>query len=51
MDKLHIKATECNYKEHNRRLIEQFINGIDNNEIMQEIIKELSGPKYTRNRQ
>ena len=41
MGTLHIKAVECTYKEHGRQLKEQFINGIDVEEIMQEIIKEL----------
>ena len=50
MDRPHIKAAECYYKECNRRLKEKFINGIDNEEIMQEIIKELiKPPKYKRN--
>ena len=39
MDRVHIKATECNYKEYNIRLKEHFINSIDDEEIMQEIIK------------
>ena len=38
MDRLNIKAAECNYKEHYRRLKEQFINDTDNEDIMQEII-------------
>ena len=29
MVRLSVKATECKYKEWDRRLIEQFINGID----------------------
>ena len=39
MGRLCIKAAECNYKEHARQLKEQFTNGIDGEEIMQEIIK------------
>ena len=39
--RLNVKAVECCYKKHDRRLKEQFINVIDNEEIMQEIIKEL----------
>ena len=47
MGRLCIKEGECNYKEHDRRLKEQFINGIDD----EEIIKELTAQKYERNRQ
>ena len=36
MGRLYIKAAKCNYKEHDR----QFINVINDEEIMQEIIKE-----------
>ena len=35
--RLCIRTKEYNYKEHNRRLKEQFINGIDDEEIMQSI--------------
>ena len=41
MDRLCIRATECNYKEHDRSFKEQLINGINNEEITQEIMKEL----------
>ena len=41
MGKLCIRATEYNYTEHDRKLKEQFINGIDNEEITKKIIKEL----------
>ena len=54
MTRPHIKAAECNYKEHDQQLKEQFLNGIDNEEITQEIIKELMAQrnveKYTVNR-
>ena len=40
-----IKAAECNYKEHDIWLKEHFITGINDEEIMQEIIKELSTQK------
>ena len=40
MERLHISSAE----EHDRRLKEQFINGIDK-EITQEIIKELTAQK------
>ena len=38
MHRLHIKATECNYVDHDGRPKDQFINSIDNEEITQEII-------------
>ena len=43
-----IRATECNYKEHDRRPKEQIIYGIDNDEIKQKIIKEFMAQKYTQ---
>ena len=36
------KATECNFKEKDRRLKELTINGINNQVMMAEIINELS---------
>ena len=42
--RFHIKSPECNYKEHERQLKEQFITGIGNEEIMQEIIKKSLPP-------
>ena len=39
MGRHHLKTAECNYKEHDRRLKEQFINDIGVEEIMQENIK------------
>ena len=48
MRRLCIKAEECNYKEHDRFLKIQFINGINDEEITQEIIKELSAQRNTR---
>ena len=45
MGRVCIKAAECNYKEHDRRLKEQFINGID----YEETIKNYWPQKYTRN--
>ena len=39
--RLKIKATECKYKENDRRLKEQFINSISNEVITAEIIKDL----------
>ena len=34
IERLCIKAAKCNYKEHERRFSEQFINSIENEEIM-----------------
>ena len=45
MCKLHIKATDCKYKEYGRRLREQFINGLDHENIIEEIIRELTALK------
>ena len=39
MGRLHIKTTDCKYKDYDRRLKEQFINGLDNENIVEEIIK------------
>ena len=47
MGRFHIKATKCNYKEHNRRLKEQFIYGIYDDEIPQEIIRKLKAQRNT----
>ena len=41
MGSINIKAAECNYKEHDRWLKGQFIKSIDDEEIMQEMTKEL----------
>ena len=42
MDHLRIKANECNYKECVRQLKEQFINGINDEIMTAEIMKELT---------
>ena len=42
MGKLRIKTGECIYKETNRILKEQFINGLNDNSMTREIIKELT---------
>ena len=39
---MRVKVTECEYKEWNRRLWEQFINGINDQHMLPEIIKELT---------
>ena len=46
MGRLCIKAAECNYKEHDRWLKQQFINALHNEEIMKEKLKQLT---YQRN--
>ena len=40
MGRFHIKSAECNYKEHDRWLKDQCMKGIDDEDIMQEIIKK-----------
>ena len=47
MGRLYIKATGYKYKEYDRRLKRQFINGLDNESIIVEIIKELTALKDT----
>ena len=42
MDHLRIKANKCEYKERNGRLKELFISGINSDDIMTEIIRELA---------
>ena len=42
MDRLQIKVTYCKCQEYERRLKEQFTNGLDNETIIAEIIKELT---------
>ena len=46
MGRLCIKAAECKYNKHDRWLTGQFINGINAEEIMQEIIKELTTQRH-----
>ena len=45
MCRLRIKDTECTYKENDRRLKEQLINGINNQVMTAKIIKELTANK------
>ena len=40
MGRLHIAAVECNYQEMDRQLKEQFIHGLNNKYILEEIINE-----------
>ena len=42
MGHLRIKASKYDYKEKDRRLKEQFINGINDEDMMTEIIRELT---------
>ena len=42
------KTIECNYKKHDRRPKEQFINSINNEEMTQEIMKKLTDQKNTQ---
>ena len=47
MHRLYIKATDCKCKTCDRRLKEQFTNMLDNKNIIEEIIKELTALKDT----
>ena len=42
MGRLWLSAIECNYKEIDRQLKEQFIHGLNDTEMLEEIIKELT---------
>ena len=42
MGYLKIKVKECTYEERDRRLKEQFINGVNDNDMMTEIIRYLN---------
>ena len=42
---LRVKANECEYNERDRQLKEQFIHGINDNEMMIEIINKLAAIK------
>ena len=41
MGRLKMAAIECNYKEVDRQLKEQFIHGLNDNDMLVEIIREL----------
>ena len=47
MGNLRVKADEYEYKERDRRIKDQFINGINDDEIMIEIIKGVTAIKNT----
>ena len=42
MGRLHVAAVECNYQEVDRWLMEQFIHGLNDKHMLEEIIKELT---------
>ena len=42
MGRLRLPAVECNYKEIDRQLNEQFIHGLNDNDMLAEIIRELT---------
>ena len=42
MGRLHIAAVECNYQDVDRQLKEQFIHGLNDKHMLEEIIKELT---------
>ena len=42
MGRLHVVAVECNYRELDRQLKEQFIHGLNDQCMLEEIIKELT---------
>ena len=45
MGRLQVAAVECNYQEVDRQLKEQFIHGLNNKCMLEEIIKELTATK------
>ena len=47
MGKLQIKTIEPKHQQYDRRVKEQFINGLDNEDIATKIIKELTGLRDT----
>ena len=51
MGRLCLKAAECNYKEHDSWLKEQFIGGINDEEITQELIRAYHLKEHELNRQ
>ena len=42
MGRLHVAAVKCNYQEVDRQLKEQFIHGLNDKHMLEEIIKELT---------
>ena len=47
MDCLRVKVNQCEYKEKDSRLKEQFINGINDIYMVTKIVRELTGIKET----
>ena len=47
MCRLRLAAVECNYKALDRQLKEQFIQGLNDNNMLAEIIRELTKTKET----
>ena len=47
MDYLRIKANKCGHKERDKKLKEQFINGINDDDLMMKITRELTVIKKT----
>ena len=45
MGRLHIAAVQCNYQQVDRQLKEQFIHGLNDKYMLEEIIKELMATK------
>ena len=45
MGRLHVAAVECNYQEADRQLKKQFIHGLNDKYMLEEIIKELTATK------
>ena len=48
MSRLRLAALECNYKETDRQLKEKFIHRLNDNDIMVEIIRELTKLKKVK---
>ena len=42
MDRLRTKAADCDYSDYDRGLTEQFIDGLDNEGMISEILREVS---------
>ena len=42
MGRLHVVAVQCNYREVDRQLKEQFIHGLNDKYMLEEIMKELT---------
>ena len=49
MSRLWKKVAECEYKEHKRLIIKQFINGLDDEGIISKILKGVSTLKNIEN--